>query len=168
MLTRRCLVLGAGCAALVSAALASAALAGPARADDASPLALVVSIYSAYGGKDAKGVPLDDERTIRRYFEPVLATAMAKDQKTAARRGDVGKLDFDPFLEAQDWEVDTFDYETGGQVGGKPQVINKFENEGEAMTVLLDMVRVKTDWRIYDITWKHDGKTETLRKIFIR
>jgi hypothetical protein len=32
----------------------------------------VTDIYSAYNGKDAKGHPLDDERAIRRYFEPSL------------------------------------------------------------------------------------------------
>jgi hypothetical protein len=60
----------------------------------------VTAIYNAYKGKDAKGVPLDNERIIRRYFEPTLASAMAKDQKAAARRNEVGLLDFDPFLDA--------------------------------------------------------------------
>jgi hypothetical protein len=110
----------------------------------------VTAIYNAYKGKDAKGVPLDNERIIRRYFEPTLSAAMAKDQKAAARRNEVGLLDFDPFLEAQDWDVGT-----------------KATVKGNAMTVVLDLVQVKNDWRVYDITWLHDGKTENLRKTFI-
>jgi hypothetical protein len=35
------------------------------------------------------------------------------------------------------------------------------------MTVVLDLVQVKTDWRVYDISWLHDGKTENLRKTFV-
>ena len=85
------------------------ALAKPASAADPSASAFVTAIYNAYKGKDAKGVPLNNERIIRGHFEPTLAAAMAKDQKAAARRNEVGLLDFDPFLEAQDWDVGAFD-----------------------------------------------------------
>jgi hypothetical protein len=43
----------------------------------------------------------------------------------------------------------------------------KFVNQGEAMTVVLDLVQAKNDWRVYDITWVHDDKTESLRKTFV-
>ena len=95
MLSRRTIILGAVCMAVAK----------PAFAADPAALAFITAIYNSYKGKDAKGVPLDNERIIRRYFEPTLATAMAKDQKAAARRNEVGLLDFDPFLEAQDWDV---------------------------------------------------------------
>ncbi len=45
----------------------------PGHATDAAALAFVTSIYDAYKGKDAKGPPLDNARTVRRYFEPSLA-----------------------------------------------------------------------------------------------
>jgi hypothetical protein len=35
------------------------------------------------------------------------------------------------------------------------------------MTVVLDLVQVKNDWRVYEISWLHDGKTESLRKSFV-
>ena len=143
------------------------ALARPASAADPSTSAFVTAIYNAYKGKDAKGVPLDNERIIRRYFEPTLAAAMAKDQKAAARRNEVGLLDFDPFLEAQDWDVGAFDIAVSDAAAGTAKATVKFVNQGEAMTVVLDLVQVKNDWRIYDITWLHDGKTENLRKTFV-
>jgi hypothetical protein len=40
---------------------------------------------------------------VRRYCEPELAALIIKDRKDA--RGEVGKLDFDPFIDAQDWEI---------------------------------------------------------------
>ena len=78
--TRRTIILGAACLAV----------ARPAFAADPGATAFVTAIYDAYRGKDAKGVPLENERIIRRYFEPTLAAAMAKDQKAAARRNEVG------------------------------------------------------------------------------
>ena len=157
MLSRRTIILGAVCLAA----------ARPAFAADPGATAFVTAIYNAYKGKDAKGVPLENERIIRRYFESTLAVAMAVDQKTAARRNEVGLLDFDPFLDAQDWDVGTFDIVVSDEAAGRAKATVKFVNEGEAMTVVLDLVQVKNDWRVYDITWLHDGKTESLRKIFV-
>jgi len=143
------------------------AAAGPAFAADPGATAFVTAIYSAYKGKDAKGVPLENERVIRRYFEPTLAAAMAKDQKAAARRNEVGLLDFDPFLDAQDWDVGAFDIAVSDAAAGTAKATVKFVNQSEAMTVVLDLVQAKNDWRVYDITWLHDGKTESLRKTFL-
>jgi hypothetical protein len=157
MLSRRTIILGAACMAVAKPALAA----------DSAATAFVTAIYNAYKGKDAKGVPLGNERIIRRYFEPTLAAAMAKDQKAAARRNEVGLLDFDPFLEAQDWDVGAFDIAVSDAAVGTAKATVKFVNQGEAMTVVLDLVQVKNDWRVYDITWLHDGKTENLRKTFV-
>jgi hypothetical protein len=157
MPTRRTIILGAACMAV----------ARPAFAADPSASAFVTAIYNAYKGKDAKGVPLENERIIRRYFEPTLAAAMAKDQKAAARRNEVGLLDFDPFLDAQDWDVGAFDIAVSDAAAGTAKATVKFVNQGEAMTVVLDLVQVKNDWRVYEISWLHDGKTESLRKSFV-
>jgi hypothetical protein len=157
MPSRRTIILGALCMALAK----------PASAADPGAAAFVTAIYNAYKGKDAKGVPLDNERIIGRYFEPTLAAAMAKDQKAAARRNEVGLLDFDPFLNAQDWDVGAFDIAVSDAAGGTAKATAKFVNQGEAMTVVLDLVQAKNDWRVYDIAWLHDGKTENLRKTFV-
>jgi hypothetical protein len=122
MLTRRTLIFGAACAMI----------AVPAFAADASASAFVTAIYNAYKGKDAKGVPLDNERIIRRYFEPTLAAAMAKDQKAAAQRNEVGLLDFDPFLNAQDWDVNAFDIAVSDAATGMAKATVKFVNQSEA------------------------------------
>ncbi len=159
MLTRRT-VLMIACAPL-------AALPAPALGEDNSALAFVTAIYRSYEGKDAKGVPLENGRIIRRYFEPQLAALMAKDQAAAARRGEVGSLDYDPFLDAQDWNTSNFGIAVDDAGAGKAKATVKFVNQGEAMTVLIDLLQVKNDWRVFDITWQHDGKSETLRKIYI-
>jgi len=156
MLTRRNLTLG----------VASAVIAMPARAGDASALAFVTGIYNAYKGKDSKGHPLDGERAIRRYFEPSLAALMVKDQKIAARRGEVGLLDGDPFIDAQDWDISNLDITVSDAAPGEANATVKFTNLGKPATVMLDLVKIKNDWRIRDITWLRDGKPETLRGIY--
>jgi hypothetical protein len=158
MLTRRSLTLGAACAAFAAAASAG----------DESATAFVTAIYNSYKGKNSKGTALASDRVIRRYFEPKLATLMAKDERAAARRHEVGSLDFDPFIDAQDWEIANFDIAISDVAPGKAQAIVKFINLEERTTVTLDLVQVNKAWRIYEITWLHDGKTDTLRKIFIR
>jgi len=156
MLTRRNLTLG----------VASAVIAMPARAGDASAFAFVTGIYNAYNGKHSKGHPLDGERAIRRYFEPSLAALMVKDQKIAARRGEVGLLDGDPFIDAQDWDISNLDITVSDAAPGKANATVKFTNLGKPATVMLDLVKIKNDWRIRDITWLRDGKPETLRGIY--
>ena len=145
-------------------------LAAAAAEADASALAFVTDIYAAYKGKDAKGRPLDDERSIRRYFEPSLATLIVKDQKAAARRSEVGRLDFDPFIDAQDWEISAFDIAVERREGAPPKAAAtvRFTNFDKPVTVRLDLVKLQNDWRIADIAWLRDGKTDSLRKIYPR
>ncbi len=101
MLTRRCLIL--------AAAAAGAALAIPAPAAEPSARDFVRAIYDAYKGNDAKGIALDNAAAIRRYFAPAPATLLIADQNDAARRNEVGALDGDPFIDAQDWDIAAFD-----------------------------------------------------------
>jgi Protein of unknown function (DUF3828) len=158
MPTRRTLILSAVC-------VAPLALGRRASAADASALAFVNDIYSAYKGKDAKGHPLDGKRAIRRYFEPSLATLMVRDQKLAAKRGEVGLLDFDPFIDAQDWDIATFDIAIDDAAPGKATATVMFTNLDKPATVLLGLVKIK-NWRVADITWLRDGKRDSLRKLY--
>src|SRR5271169_4362505 len=103
MPTRRTIILGA-------ARTFSTAIAGSARAEDtAAALAFVKAIYAPYKGKNTKGITLDTDDDLRRYFEPSLVALISKDEKDAARRRDVPTLDGDPFIDAQDWETPSFD-----------------------------------------------------------
>jgi len=158
ILTRRHLLLGASCVLLTV----------PAVAADEPPLAFVTSIYEAYKGKDTKGVALDSPQKVHRYFEPSLAALINKDRATAARRGEVGKLDGDPFIDAQDWDISSFDISVSDIEAGKARATVKFTNAGQAATVVVDLVKVKNDWRISDITWLREGKQQTLRGLLSR
>jgi hypothetical protein len=147
-------------------AAAGALLALPVAAADQSARDFVMAIYATYKGKDSKGIILDNARTIRRYFEPTLAALIIKDQAAAAKRGDVGALDGDPFIDAQDWEIAACDIAVAERAPGKAIATVKFTNSGTPKTVVLDLVKLKSGWRIGEITWRRKDKNETLRAIF--
>jgi Protein of unknown function (DUF3828) len=145
---------------------AAAMFATQARAADTSALAFVKAIYSPYTKPDTDGVLIDSGPKLRRYFEPRLAEVMNKDQEAAARHHEVGALDFDPFIDAQDWGFKQFDVAMKDSAPGKATATVTFGNLGHAKTIVLDLVKIKNDWRIYDITWPRDGKPATLRGLF--
>jgi hypothetical protein len=63
--------------------------------------------------------------------------------KLAAQRGEVGPLDFDPFIDAQDWTVAELDIAVTDTAPGRASTTVKFTNLGKATTVLLDLVPSK-------------------------
>jgi Protein of unknown function (DUF3828) len=136
----------------------------PALAADSSATAFITGIYDSYKGSGAKGLPLDSESAVRRYFEPSLANLIIRDRKKA--HGEVGALDGDPFIDAQDWNIDKFDIEVADAGPGKAKATVKFTNLDQPAAIILDLVKIKNDWRISDITSVREGKPESLRALF--
>jgi hypothetical protein len=143
---------------LMAIGLAVALVAPAARAADPSAQSFVQAIYDQYKGKDAKGVELGNDAAVRRYFAPALVALILKDRRQA--RGEVGKLGADPFIDAQDWEIDSVEVALSDIAAGKARATVSFKNLGQPQTVILDLVKLKQDWRIADITW---NRKATLR-----
>jgi Protein of unknown function (DUF3828) len=131
-----------------------------ASAAEPSVKSFVEGIYAAYKGKDARGVSLDSNAAVRRYFDPKLAALIIKDRKDA--RGEVGKLDADPFIDAQDWEIDAVDIAIREIAPDKASATVSFKSLGEQRTIVLALVKLKMGWRIADIT---SDRKETLREL---
>jgi Protein of unknown function (DUF3828) len=139
----------------------------PAVAADASATDFVTKIYDAYKGKNSKGILIETEAALRRYFEPSLVAMIIKDEKAAARRHEVPTLDGDPFIDAQEWEISAIDIAMSDTSAGKATATVNFNNFDQSKKVVLDLIKVKSDWRIADITWqREDDKKETLRGLF--
>jgi hypothetical protein len=136
---------------LMAIGLAVALVAPAVRAADPSAQSFVQAIYDQYKGKDAKGVELSDDAAVRRYFAPRLAALIIKDRRQA--RGEVGKLDADPFIDAQDWEIDDVNVALRDVAADKAVATVSFKNLGKRQTVVLELVKLKQDWRIANITW---------------
>lgn len=155
-LTRREITLGA----------AFTLLAGRAPAANASAQDFVAAIYNTYVGKNGNGVELDNDRTVRRYFEPSLADLILNDQKAAARRNEAGTLDFDPFVDAQDWDISAFTAAVSETGQDKASATVKFTSFGKATTVVLDLVKISDEWKIGNITWLLHEAPNNLRALY--
>jgi len=160
MITRRKLLMGV-CICIPFAAVR-------ARAGEPSAKSFVEAIYANYIGKDSKGFFLESDAAMRRNFDPKLAALILKDRKEA--RGEVGKLDFDPFIDAQDWGIDRVDVEIREVGPDKTRATVSFKNLGDPKSVILDLVRLRMGWRIANITWdrKHRLGEDTLRGILTK
>jgi hypothetical protein len=139
---------------LIGASIAAAFAAAGVRAADPSAVSFVKAIYAHYQGKDANGLALESDAAVRRYFAPGLAALIIKDRRDA--HGEVGKLDSDPFVDAQDWEITGLDIAVTETATDKARATVTFNSLGRAATVILDLVKLKGGWRIGEITW--DGK----------
>jgi hypothetical protein len=131
-----------------------------AAAADQTPKDFLDAIYKTYIGKNAKGMPLDKPATMR-LFTPALRKAIDDDSKRAAKRHDVPNLDGDPFVDAQDWDIKSFDISVQDKAPDKATGTVKFDNDGDKKTITLDLVKSADGWHIDEITTA-DG---TLRKI---
>src|SRR5262245_14778792 len=128
MLTRRTILFAAACSIAACLTTNRFASAGPAASDDASALAFVSAIYKSYTTGNQNGVRIDSGRKLRRYFEPVLAEAMNKDHENAAKHHDVGELDGDPFIDAQDYDIKHFEVAIKDIAPGKVTATVTFDN----------------------------------------
>lgn len=144
MATRRSVILAIGLAA-------AGAAVRPVRAAETTARAFVAAIYDAYKGKTAKGIRLDSDAAVRRYFEPSLAALILEDRAAAAKSGDVPSLDGDPFVDAQDFEITALAIaiKDGGPDAAVATVT--FKNSGKPTRVVLDLVRLPEGWRIHEV-----------------
>jgi hypothetical protein len=157
MLSRRTVTLAALTLALVPA------LARPATADDAARR-LLEAIYKTYRGNPSDGLDYDTDAKVRRYFTPDTARLFIRDRREA--KGEVGRIDFDPFIEGQDWEVTAVAVSVAEEGPERATGTVRLTNMGKPQTVLHDLVRTPDGWRIHDIRWP--GRKDTLRSILAR
>jgi hypothetical protein len=153
-------------AASLAAALAMPAplLARPTE-PPATAKTFVEKIYSAYVGSaqnGANGVQLDNAADIKRYFTPGLASLILDDEAAAQKRGQPPTLDGDAFVGHQDWDIADLTIDVK-EAGTKAKATVSFTNFGKSEKVLVELLKVGTDWRIADIQW---DDASTLRGLF--
>ena len=133
---RRRLLLGALCALPLAA-----------QGQGSTPDAFLHEIYDPYLKEGFQGQPYWQ---VSRFFVPELARIMEADMRDAKRRGEVPKLDGDPFIDAQDWDIDKLAISVRTE-GPKAIGMVSFENQGKPTEITLDLVRTGVGWRISDI-----------------
>jgi hypothetical protein len=94
---------------------------------------------------------------VRRFLEPRLADAWLRDAKEKNK-----KLDYDPFIQGQDFEVTGLSVRQDALTGERATVRAEFRNFGPQTTVVYQVVRGEDGWRIGDAV--HKGRS--LRRVF--
>lgn len=146
--------------ALLQALLAPAAIHAPAPRDAASVRTFLLGIYRHYEDKDGSGVPLDKPD---RWYEPVLAGAMAKDYAESDKSGDMPKMDADPFCYCQDFiGLKGTRVEAVTITGDRATASVTFDFGGGEMTVGYILVWTRKGWRIWDQTYPEGGSTRAM------
>jgi uncharacterized protein DUF3828 len=148
--------------ATILASLAIALLAPAIRAQDAGAQAFLQSLYSIYE-KSEKALDIGSETKAARYFVASVARLIGRDVAESRRRNEVGRLDFDPFVAAQDWAPTRIALSVApGASADRATGTARFTAEGEKepTVVTLDLVRTPAGWRIADIHWS--GQKESL------
>jgi len=87
---------------------------------------------------------------LERFFAPDLARLMDAEARDAQRRNEVPRLDGDPFVDSQEWDVKNFTLSVKTE-GPSATAIVTFDNYGKAKRITLDLVLTPAGWRISDI-----------------
>ena len=133
--------------------------AGAARAGDTGPKEWLEKIYRTYIGHDAKGVEWN--KHIPEYFDAELTRLFAKDREDA--KGEVGRLDAEPLMGAQDWEVTAVKVDVAAKDDTHATGTVTLTDLGKPRTITLELAKGKAGWRIHDVHWS--GQKDGLLKI---
>lgn len=106
------------------------------------PVAVVRGLYRGY--EHDKPVTLE-----KQPFSPRMRKLLAADRAYA--KGEVGRLDFDPIVNGQDWKITDLSVTLESQAGDKAVVEAKFSNLGDAEDLRYELVRGGGRWLIDEI-----------------
>jgi hypothetical protein len=132
-----------------------------ARADDTDDIeGFLGGIYNRYQGS-TDGVKLDNAKDFAKYFDPGLAAAFEKDRMES--KGEVGKLDGDPFIGAQDWDITSVAVSAQAPEDSRARATVTLQNNKKVQKISIRLREFETGWRITDISWP--GQEQSLRQI---
>jgi Protein of unknown function (DUF3828) len=126
-------------------------------AQDAAALAFLQSVYTPY---QTSSEPPDNISAAKapRYFTPPLVKLIARDAAASKKCGCVVNLDFDPFVNTQDWAKTAIDLKvspgaTADRATGVARYV--FPGEKQETVITLDLQKTAAGWRISDFHWSN-------------
>ena len=108
-----------------------------------TPQALLEAFYAPYFG----GEFAEDESP---FFSDELEALYAADAE-ATPEGEIGALDFDPFVDGQDFELTDFEIGAPGIAGDYASADVTFNNMGRPTTLAYEFVKENGSWQIDDV-----------------
>ena len=124
---------------LLGLAIAGTAFAKPI---DSDPVTLITAIYKTYE-TDKAGLP--------HVYSKRLQALIDKDDKETPE-GMVGRIDWDVFIDGQDWKLTDLKITPMSQTATQAKVRATFKNFDRPSDMLFDLVLEDGRWRIDDIT----------------
>ncbi len=115
--------------------------ASPPKAIDSDPVSLITAIYQAY---------LDNTPALDDIYSKRLQALLDKDAQETPE-GMVGRIDWDVFVDGQDFDLSALKIVPVSQDASKAQIRATFINMGEQRNMLFDLVREDGHWRIDEI-----------------
>jgi len=114
---------------------------------DGDPVALLTAIYKTYTdiGPGEDGVP-----ELSGVYSKRLQALIDKDEKETPE-GDVGRIDWDLFVDGQDWQLTELKIVPALKEATRAEVRATFNNFGEPRDILYTLVLENGHWRIDDI-----------------
>ena len=127
--------------------VAAAALAACTRAaPGADPVATVQPLYTPY--VENRNPP---DLLNAAPWTPELRGLLERARDTGRRRG-VAVIDFDPIIDGQDWTIDAVGVTLSAPpADGRAEVTAHFNNAGDDVSVVYDLVEVDGGWRVDNI-----------------
>jgi hypothetical protein len=108
-----------------------------------SPEALLQSIYASY---DTGEFPDDSEEIYSHKLKDLFAL-----DRERTPEGEIGALDFDPFVNGQDYELTNVQIGTPEVSGQTAHATVTFDNFGDSNTLAIDMVEESDGWKVDDV-----------------
>jgi hypothetical protein len=126
---------------LLALILAVAVGAASPKAIDGDPVSLMTAIYQTY---------LDNTELLTDIYSKRLQALLDKDERET-QEGDVGRIDWDVFVDGQDFDLKELKIVPVSQDETKAQIRATFINLGDQKNMLFDLVREDGHWRIDEI-----------------
>jgi uncharacterized protein DUF3828 len=110
---------------------------------DNDPLTFIKAIYATYKTDN-------DNPGLENIYSTRLQALVDKDEKETPE-GEVGRIDWDVFINGQDWKLSGLKISLVSKNADRAQVRAIFKNFDKANDMLFDLVRENGAWRIDDI-----------------
>ena len=144
-------------AALFFAGLVPALAAAPATFD--TPEALIDALYSPYAKADFDWGSFDEAS----FRSKALNALFDADQKEA--NGDVGRIDFDPYVDGQDYQLTDLKIGAPTINGDKATIEVTFKNFDMEEDMVFALVKEDGGWKIDDVNSKGGADPYDLKDI---
>jgi hypothetical protein len=139
----------------------------PLHAAEQSPTDIVSALYKVQAAAQKKGPQPYAKGQREKFFDRRLVGLLAADDKLADKEG-VGRLDFDPFYDGQDFTITALQVGIAAVSGDTARLVVNYRNFGKPQKLTYELIREAGAWRISNIFSDNTGIKWDLVSILTR